>query len=518
MKIDFRKEGKYLPHTWSTCVGAGRACEGLRAEWQRQLKEAVKECGFRYIRFHGLFAEDMFPINDELESHSYNWYYIDQLYDALLEIGIRPIVELGFMPPALASGEGTCFWWKGNITPPKDYDQWKDLVYHLTKHLVERYGLDEVKQWYFEVWNEPNLHGFWHGTKSQYFKLYEVSVEAIKAVHKDLKVGGPATSNFVPDERFDTEVEDVSKQMTHKVEDIDSLSWKGVWIQDFLKFCEEIGLPVDFVSTHPYPTDFALDGNKVTAGRSRHVDAVYEDITWLKKQIAASAYPDVEIHLTEWSSSPSSRDYSHDTLAEAAYIVRSNLKCSGMMDSLSYWVFTDIFEERGGGPEPFHGGFGLITMHGIKKSSYYAYKMLHQLGEWELERDENSIVTKDENGKVKALFYHYPKEMNMTIPMVTYGDDTPVDAYMNMGTDQAVQLVLEHTKKNAVFCLEVVDDASSPFTVWRKMGKPKNLTREMEKTLKSLEHRKLFFYADDEGKVEISFIMKPWEIAFLSEQ
>lgn len=160
MKIDFRKEGKYLPHTWSTCVGAGRACEGLRAEWQRQLKEAVKECGFRYIRFHGLFAEDMFPINDELESHSYNWYYIDQLYDALLEIGIRPIVELGFMPPALASGEGTCFWWKGNITPPKDYDQWKDLVYHLTKHLVERYGLDEVKQWYFEVWNEPNLHGF----------------------------------------------------------------------------------------------------------------------------------------------------------------------------------------------------------------------------------------------------------------------------------------------------------------------------------------------------------------------
>ena len=188
------------------------------------------------------------------------------------------------------------------------------------------------------------------------------------------------------------------------------------------------------------------------------------------------------------------------------------------MDSLSYWVFTDIFEERGGGPEPFHGGFGLITMHGIKKSSYYAYKMLHQLGEWELERDENSIVTKDENGKVKALFYHYPKEMNMTIPMVTYGDDTPVDAYMNMGTDQAVQLVLEHTKKNAVFCLEVVDDASSPFTVWRKMGKPKNLTREMEKTLKSLEHRKLFFYADDEGKVEISFIMKPWEIAFLSEQ
>lgn len=517
MRVNCKKEGKYLPHTWSMCIGAGRACEGLRAEWQRQLKETVQECGFRYIRFHGLLAEDMFPVSDEKGELQYNWYYIDQLYDALLEIGIRPIVELGFMPPALANGEDTCFWWKGNVTPPKDYELWKDMIFHLVSHLVERYGLDEVRNWYFEVWNEPNLRGFWHGTKSQYFRLYEVTVQAVKAVHKELKVGGPATSNFVPDERFDTETEDVSKQMTHKVENIDVLSWRGVWIADFLEFCEKKALPVDFVSTHPYPTDFALDGNKVSAGKSRKVDSVYEDICWLKELIAQSAYPDAEIHLTEWSSSPSSRDYSHDTLAEAAYIVRSNIRCSGMMDSLSYWVFTDIFEERGGGPEPFHGGFGLINMHGIKKPSYYAYKMLRELGEQELDRDEYSIITKNQDGKIKGLFYHYPDEMIMTVSMVPYGDITPVDEYMKLGKEHAVHTVLEQVSPNAVFCLEVVNEEASPLTVWRKMGMPQNLTRDMEKILKTLEHRKLFFQADETGKAEIAFTLNPWEIASLTE-
>lgn len=517
MQINCKKEGKYLAHTWSECIGAGRACEGLRTEWQRQLKEVVKDCGFKYIRFHGLLAEDMFPVNVKNGVIQYNWYYIDQVYDCLLETGIRPIVELGFMPPALASGTATCFWWKANITPPEDFEQWEEMIYQLVKHFVERYGLEEVSNWYFEVWNEPNLLGFWTGTKSEYFHLYEVSVEAVKAVSEKLRVGGPATSNYVPDDRFDYEKEDTSKHKTHLVEDINELEWRGVWIEEFLAFCEKKNLPVDFVSTHPYPTDFALDGQNISRGKTRKVDSLYEDIEWLRAVIQKSAYPDVEIHLTEWSSSPTSRDYSHDSLPEAAYIIKSNIRCSGMMNSLSYWVFTDIFEEAGGGPEPFHGGFGLINMHGIKKPSYYAYKFLNSLGDRELERNSNYIVTKNQDGKVQILFYHYPDEMTNTIPIVTYGNIDPIDKVRNMGQPKTIELVLENLEPNAEFCMEVLHDKNTPLTVWRDMGMPNNLTKKEEMLLKSLEPDKYKVVADDQGEAKISIELKPWDVALLHQ-
>ncbi|HYO20891.1 MAG TPA: hypothetical protein VER36_00710, partial [Flavisolibacter sp.] len=205
--INARAKGEAFKHFWSKCAGAGRACEGLRAGWLEQLKLAKEHCGFEYLRFHGLFHDDMFVYKEVNGNPVYNWQYIDELFDRMLEIGIKPFVELGFMPKALASGERTQFWWKGNVSAPSDYNKWATLVGEFTKHCMSRYGLPEVKTWYFEVWNEPNLRAFWDASKSEYFQLYKVSVNAIKAIDKNLRVGGPATSNFVPDERFDGDIE-----------------------------------------------------------------------------------------------------------------------------------------------------------------------------------------------------------------------------------------------------------------------------------------------------------------------
>lgn len=518
MLVDCSQKGKVLEHTWSTCIGAGRAGEGLRSKWRDQLKEAVKECGFKYIRFHGLLAEDMFPVNIKNGVVQYNWYYIDDVYDYLHEIGIRPIVELGFMPPDFASGDRTCFWWKANVTPPKDYEQWGNLIFELTKHFVERYGLEEVQKWYFEVWNEPNLAGFWSGTKSDYFHLYKVSVEAVKKVNQNLKVGGPATSNFVPDERFDGEIEDVSKQMTHQVKNIDELDWHGVWIKDFLDFCEKENLPVDFVSAHPYPTDFALDGMQKNKGKTRKLDAVHDDIEWLLKTVKSSKYSEAEIQLTEWSSSPTSRDYSHDSLAEATYIIRTNLCCQGMVNSLSYWVFTDIFEEGGGGPEPFHGGFGLINMSGIKKSSYQAYRLLNNLGTYELMRSENYIVTKDEAQKVQILCYNYPEKMKETIPIVPYGDINPLNEIMNIESSKTLSFNFQNLTPNASFSLEILNKDTSPLDKWMEMKMPCNLTINQEEDLKKLEPLQTTYKADNNGDLNFEIELKSWEVALLKQE
>lgn len=196
VNVNSKESGEFFHHFWSKCVGAGRANEGLRAAWQKQLKQAVADCGFQYVRFHGLLHDDMFVVHKEDGKIVYNYQYIDELFDSLLEIGIRPFVEFSFCPSALASGNTTVFWWKGNITPSSDLGEWYDLIYHLVLHWKERYGLEEIRIWYYEVWNEPNFSVFWDGTRSEYFALYKTTVEAVKAVDPQLRVGGPATTNL----------------------------------------------------------------------------------------------------------------------------------------------------------------------------------------------------------------------------------------------------------------------------------------------------------------------------------
>lgn len=525
-ELDATKPGTVYKHFWNTCVGAGRAFEGLRADWQEQLARAVEDCGSRYIRFHGLLCDEMDLFHREDGNVSYHYAYIDMLFDKLLQIGIRPFVELGFMPEDLASGCDTQFWWKGNVTPPKDYNLWAQMLSALVSHWLERYGEAEVSNWYFEIWNEPNLHAFWTGTKSQYFHLYEVSVKAIKAVCPSLRVGGPATSNFVPDERFDGETEDFGKHKTHLTDDLQTLDWKGVWMQDFLNFCSDRKLPLDFISTHPYPTDFALDGQQaamdspVLKGRSRYSGSTKDDLLWIRNLLATRNYPNVEVHLTEWSSSPTSRDYSHDYLPAATYIIKSNLECIGLTDSLSYWVFTDIFEEEDPGPEAFHGGFGLLTTHGIRKPSYHAYRFLNQLGHELLQQTSHYTLTKDEAGRLKGIFYHYPEEMKAAVPIATYPAHEKAEEIQAVGTPFSLQLLLTGNRPYTRFSLETLDAVhGNVTTLWKEYGYPQNLTREQQQSLSeyagTLAKKEL--QADGDGTLHLDLTLSPWSIHFLSE-
>ncbi len=193
---------KPLVHFWSNVVGAGRANEGLRATWQEELETAHREAGFRYVRFHGLFHDDMFVYRqDKSGAPIYNFQYIDDVFDRMLATGVRPFVELSFVPSELANVRNTTFWWHANGSPPNDYNKWADLVHHTVEHWVARYGINEVRTWYFEVWNEPNLtDSFFRGTQQQYFDLYKITANTIKGIDPGLRVGGPATSNFNLDE------------------------------------------------------------------------------------------------------------------------------------------------------------------------------------------------------------------------------------------------------------------------------------------------------------------------------
>ncbi|MDP4271097.1 MAG: glycoside hydrolase [Bacteroidota bacterium] len=381
ISIDFNQTTGAMNTMFKECVGAGRANEGLRADWQQQLTYVKKECGFKYIRMHGLLTDDMAVYTEDSKGNPiYNYMYVDALYDFLLSIGIKPFVELGFMPNALASGNQTIFWWKGNVTPPKDYNKWGDFIRNLTQHFTDRYGSDEVKSWYFEVWNEPNLSpGFWSGTQADYFKLYQYTAKAIKSVNPGYKVGGPGTAG-------------------------------AAWESEMIEYCTQNSVPIDFVSTHSYGVkqgfldEYGVGGTVL----SKDSMSVSGDVLQSRKEIAASSKPNLELHYTEWSSSYTPADPLHDSYHEAAYILEKIKQVGNAANSMSYWVFTDIFEESGPRFTPFHGGFGLLNIQGIPKPAFYAYQFMNKLGKTELANtDKRSWATKNDNGDVQLLCWDF---------------------------------------------------------------------------------------------------------------
>ena len=456
IKVDYNKSTGPLNTMFKECIGAGRANEGLRADWQQQLTLVKKECDFKYIRMHGLLTDDMGVYREDKNGNpEYSYQYIDALFDFLLSIEVKPFVELGFMPSALASGSQTIFWWKGNITPPKDYKKWEDLVRNLTQHFTERYGAEEVKTWYFEVWNEPNLENiFWKGTREDYFKLYDYSARAVKSVNPAYKVGGPGTAG-------------------------------ANWVPETIEFCSKNNVPIDFISTHSYATKHGFVDEFGTKGHilSQDEESVSRYVIKSRKQIASSAKPNLELHYTEWSTSPTPTDPIHDSYHSAAFILQKLKQVGNAANSMSYWVFTDIFEEAGPRFTPFHGGFGLLNTQGIKKPSYFSYSFLNKLGATELENaDTKSWATKNKKGDMQLLFWDFTN----THP----GDAVNNQQYYNKDLPSkpkgSVKIEVAGLQKGK-YTLEIYKvgyKVNDVYTDYLGMNKPHDLSPQQVNTLK----------------------------------
>lgn len=448
--VDVNNEQGPLNTSFKECVGAGRANEGLRADWQAQLRETVRECGFKYIRMHGLLSDDMGVYQEDSQGQpTYNWQYVDRLYDFLLSIHIKPFVELSFMPKDLASGKKTVFWWNGNVTPPKSYDKWGDLIRHLTLHWQERYGQAEVQTWYFEVWNEPDLRGiFFTGTREDYFKLYDVTARAIKSVSADYRVGGPATA-------------------------------MGQFDEPFIQFCHSNSVPLDFISTHVY----GVTGGFVdeTGQRGTVLDASPNSVVGRIKDeramIDRSPLPGLPLHFTEWSSSYTPTDFIHDTYQQGAFILSKIKGSYRSADSMSYWVFTDIFEENGPRLTPFHGGFGLMNYQDLRKPAYFAFKFLNELGQTELKNaDTSSWVCKNPDHSIQALLWNY----TASVPPPGVNDQKFFRSERPAQKCEAATLCLSNLPAGK-YTMEIFQTGyrvNDGFTDYLDLGSPAQLTRE----------------------------------------
>ncbi|HEX3472489.1 MAG TPA: glycosyl hydrolase family 39 [Silvibacterium sp.] len=367
--IDAHAQTTPFPHFWGKMFGSGRAILSLRESFREDLRAVKQVANIRYVRFHAILHDEVGVYNeDEHGEPVYNFAYVDQIYDGLLKNGVRPFVEISFMPKKLAFNPDALhpFWYKQNVSPPKSMERWDDLMTHFAQHLIDRYGIDEVSKWYFEVWNEPNID-FWDGIPRQksYFDLYAHTARALKKVSPQLRVGGPATA-------------------------------AAAWISDFLKFTADNHVPVDFVSTHGYADDTVEN----LFGTNEDIpmdDRVCRAVSKVRGEIKSSATPNLPLFWTEWN--VQGMNESRDTIFVGPALANTVRQCDGMVDMLSFWTFSDVFEEGGPIPKPFIGMFGLRAEGGINKPSFYAYGLLHQLGDARLANaSKNVIVTKTADG------------------------------------------------------------------------------------------------------------------------
>jgi xylan 1,4-beta-xylosidase len=418
--------------------GSGRAILTLRDSYREDLRNVKQITGFEYVRFHAILHDEVGVYDEDAQGHPvYNFSYVDQIYDGLQANGVRPFIEVSFMPKKLAAKEALHpFWYKQNVSPPKDWDKWDDLVTQFTKHLVERYGIDEVSQWYFEVWNEPNLD-FWAGEPKQasYWQLYDHTARSIKQVSARLRVGGPATA-------------------------------QAAWADAFIRHCAENKVPVDFVSSHVYGNDKAQDVFGIDEKIPRD-QMVCRSVKKVHDQIKSSAMPDLPLIWTEYNASYFNEPAVTDSIYMGPWLADTIRQCDGLTNMMSYWTFSDVFEEQGVVKQPFYGGFGLIAAGGIPKPSYNAFKLLHLLGDERITLDSSTVLaTRHKDGSLVVAVW------NLIPP-----DET--------GQSRTIHLRFEHLAGHPRAYISQVDrDHGDIHPAYEKMGQPRYPT---EKQLAELQ-------------------------------
>jgi xylan 1,4-beta-xylosidase len=434
-----------VDHFYDLSVGSDYPGTLIRDDSQAQLKLAVDELGFRYIRFHGIFHDVLGTVQIVDGKTVYKWTKIDQLYDDLIARHIKPFVELGFTPKALATSDNHIFYWNANTSRPKP-DGWHDLVDAFIRHIEQRYGQDEVRSWFFEVWNEPNLDSaFWpDGDKKTYFELYDLTARTVKAVDPALRVGGPSTAG-------------------------------GGWVPELLAHVKQSGAPIDFVSTHSYGVDGGfLDEKGVSDTKLvASPNAIVGDIRRVRQEISASPFPDLPLYFTEWSASYTPRDPVHDSYISAPYVL-SKLKASqGLLQGMSYWTYTDLFEEGGPPTAAFEGGFGLLNPQGIRKPAYFAFKYLHALVGQGLAVSDPQAWLSTKDGDLNAVLWDFEQPVQKVSDRPFYTKLVPNHPA------PPVQLQVTHLAAKTKYRVQIyrtgyrANDADSAYI---DMGAPKELT------------------------------------------
>ncbi len=456
IRVDADAQTTAFPHFWEKTFGSGRAILSLRESYRKDIETVKDATNFESVRFHGILMDEVGLYDPDRviknpglsaekvsDASPYNFQYINQIYDGLLHRGVKPYVELSFMPRKMAADPNALhpFFYHPVVSPPKDYALWDAMIHAFAAHLVARYGIDEVSTWKFEVWNEPNLD-FWGGAPKQstYWTLYDHTARAIKSVSPRLQVGGPATA-------------------------------QAAWVPDFLAHVYANHVPVDFVSTHVYANDTAPNvlGTNEDVPRDQ---MVYRAVKKVHDEIASSPLPHLPLIFSEYGASYANEPNVSDSPYMGPWLANTIRQCDGLVDNMAYWAFSDVFEEQGVARSSFYGGFGLIAPNNIPKASLNAFRALHHLGDRRIAVNSDSVLaTKLRDGGLAIALWNYAQ------PGGTGATYTRQSALP--GEVRTFVLRVEHMgTTQAVTAYRVDSTHGNSLALFDAMGRPDDLTQE----------------------------------------
>ena len=406
---------EHLSHAISTDTTGGRV---IGEELSSALRAAHEELGVTHVRAHAILCDDLGVYREVHGEPVHDFSGVDRVYDHIRSLGLYPVVEVSYMPQDLASDPSkTVFDYRAIVSPPKDWQRWYDLVRDLTAHLVQRYGDEVVEQWSFEVWNEANLDVFWSGSPEEYLKLYDVTAAAVREVDDRLVVGGPSSA-------------------------------AAGWVEELLAHAERSGAPVDFVSTHTYgapPLDF-------------------------RPMLARHGRAGTPIWWTEWGVTPTHFNEVSDAVFSGTFLLRGMLSAMGRIESLSYWVVSDHFEELGRPPSLLHGGFGLRTVGELRKPRWWALAMLERLGSQRLAVAYGgdgggslveAVATTDGSGGASVLLWNLTLDQTKAAGSRAHARDVAVEV---CGLAPGTAYTLRHER--------VDEDHSNVASTWGRLREP----------------------------------------------
>jgi len=507
---------KHFSNRASKLTTFGYAPHGLRHDFEAQLKTLQSEIGFEYVRFHGIFADEMRICNRLSDGKlNFNFNHIDALLDVLLKNNIKPFIELGFMPKALASVARTMFTWEANVSPPQNIDEWCALITHFMKHLINRYGIETVETWYFEFWNEPEIQGvFWIDTPERFFEFFHMTYSCIKSLSPRIKVGGFGNLFF---------------------------TGNNGWLEKFNDYAKKHLLKLDFFSFHLYNIDLKnieltnpifdelttrfedLDieklilKSKLTLGNSSHLTHTIDHVLSLTGDLLFENPQKKEIWITEWNTSTHSQELIRDTCYTAPFIIKTLLENMDKLSGMGFWTFTDLFEELGM-PQPlFHGGFGLMTYNGLRKPSFHAYAFMRQLGNQLLFQGERFIVTKSSD-EIQILAYNYC-HYNDLYKAMDFSQVSELNRYHPFTNQkvQSIELSLEGLSGNYSIERQWVNrETGSVFDAWVNMGAPSIINDDAYRYLDSASQPGYAYEScHTTHKLHVAIQLQPHEVQFI---
>jgi len=426
--LDAKSKTTPFPHFWEQVFGSGRAVLALRESYRQDLATVQAVTGLKYVRFHAIFHDENGVYTEDAQGRAvYNFNQVDLIYDGLLARGVKPYVELSFMPRKLASAPVEhAFWYKQVVAPAKDPARWEALIEAFARHLVERYGEQEVATWFFEVWNEPNID-FWAGEPKweTYCDLYRHTALPLKRVSDRLRVGGPATA-------------------------------QAAWTGRFIDYCVKQGLPLDFVSTHVYAND--TPENAGVSGPEDRETLLARAVEKVYREVQSSARPNTPIHWSEFNASYMNELEVTDSPFMGPWLAGTIARCDGKTELMAYWTFSDVFEEQGIFKTPFYGGYGLIANHSIPKASLRVFELLHKLGEERLAVDSKSVLaTRRGDGSLAVALWNYA-------------------APGAQGAARSFELALRGVAAKSARVWRVDEEHGNALRAWLAMGRPASPT------------------------------------------